>query len=191
MQTREGSVPGPLSLLARSWWVLLIYGLLAALFGLYALTRPLGAAMAMTWALGVLALAEGLLGLLGLFGLFDRNSAAPKGWLALYAILSLLFGVLAVFNPVSMAGGLVLVLAAWLIVGGIFRIVFAIRVRKLISNEWLLILSGALSIVLGVLMAMNPLAGVVVTTLWIGALFLVYGVFQIVGAFRLRKFKSA
>lgn len=188
MQAREGSVPGPLSLLARSWWVLLIYGLLAALFGLYALTRPLGAAMAMTWALGVLALAEGLL---GLFALFDKNSAAPKGWLALYAILSLLFGVLAVFNPVSMAGSLVLVLAAWLIVGGIFRIVFAIRVRKLISNEWLLILSGALSIVLGVLMAMNPLAGLVVTTLWIGALFLVYGVFQIVGAFRLRKFKTA
>ena len=70
---------------------------------------------------------------------------------------------------------------------GIFRIVFAIRVRKVIDGEWWLILSGALGILLGVLFAMNPLAGMVTTSLWIGVLALVYGAFQVFAAFKVRK----
>ena len=90
-----------------------------------------------------------------------------------------------------MAGGLVLVLAAWLIVGGIFRIVFAIRVRKRARHEWLLILSGLLAVLMGVLFALYPLSGLVVTTLWIGASALIYGVLQVVAAFRLRRLGKA
>ncbi len=185
MSTQE-TVPTGLSAVARNWWVFLLYGAFAVLFGLYALARPLGAAAAMTWALGVLALAEGLL---GLFGLFSGNRQGSKGWLVLYALLSLAFGGLAVFAPLAMANSMILVLAAWLLVAGIYRIVFAIRARKLIPNEWLLALSGVLAIVLGVMFALNTAAGLLVTTLWVGALFLVYGIFQVIGAFRLRKLK--
>lgn len=171
---------------ARNWWVFLLYGVFSVLFGIYALTRPLGAAVAMTWALGVLALAEGLL---GLYGIFTGESAVSKGWATLYAVLSLVFGGLAVFAPLAMASSLVLVLGAWMLVGGIYRIVFAIRARKVIPHEWLLILSGALGVLLGLMFALNTAAGLLVTTLWIGALFLVYGILQVIGAFRLRKLK--
>ena len=51
-------------------------------------------------------------------------------------------------NPLATASVLVLFLAAWLLVAGIYRIVFAIRVRKQIQGEWLLILSGVLAVVL-------------------------------------------
>ncbi|OUL31505.1 hypothetical protein BV378_01940 [Nostoc sp. RF31YmG] len=175
---------GILSSLGRSWWVLLLYGLLAVLFGLIAVTRPVAAAAALAWALGVMALAEGLVSLLAVF---DKQVAISKGWLAVYALVSIVFGLLTVFNPVATAGVLLLFLAAWLIVAGVYRIIFAIRVRKEIRGEWLIALSGVLAIVLGVLYVLNPAGGLAVTTIWIGAAAIVYGVLQITAAFRVRR----
>jgi len=94
-----------------------------------------------------------------------------------------------VINPLVTAKVLVLLLAIWLILAGVYRIVFAIRVRRQIEGEWLLIVSGLLAIVLGVMMFGNPLGGVAVTTLWIGIGSLIYGVLQVVVAFRLRKLR--
>lgn len=174
------------SLLARSWWVLLLYGLVALVFGAVAILQPLAAATALAWAIGVMAVVEGVISLVALFG---GNSGVSRGWLAVYALASLVFGVLAVINPLATASVLVLLLAVWLIVAGIHRIVFAVRVRRHIQGEWLLILSGVLAIVLGALLVANPLAGVAVTTLWIGIGSLIYGVLQVVVAFRLRRLR--
>lgn len=182
-QERYGVV-GVLTSLGRSWWVLLLYGLLGVLFGLIAVTRPVAAATALAWALGVMALAEGLVSLLALF---DKQVTISKGWLALYAVVSILFGLLTVFNPVATAGILLMFLAAWLIVAGVYRIVFAIRVRKEIRGEWLIALSGLLAIALGVLYVLNPVSGLAVTTIWIGAAAIVYGVLQIIAAFKVRR----
>jgi len=181
--TGQSGVVGIFSSLGRSWWVLLLYGVLGVLFGLIAVTRPVAAAAALAWALGVMALAEGLVSLLALF---DKQVAISKAWLALYAVVSIVFGLLTVFNPVATAGILLLFLAAWLIVAGVYRIVFAIRVRKQIRGEWLIALSGLLAIVLGVLFILNPASGLAVTTIWIGAAAIVYGVVQIIAAFRVR-----
>ncbi|WP_447596023.1 HdeD family acid-resistance protein [Stenotrophomonas rhizophila] len=174
------------SLVARSWWVLLLYGLVALVFGAVAILQPLAAATALAWAIGVMAVVEGVISLVALFG---GNSGVSRGWLAVYALASLVFGVLAVINPLATASVLVLLLAVWLIVAGIHRIVFAVRVRRHIQGEWLLILSGVLAIVLGALLVSNPLAGVAVTTLWIGIGSLIYGVLQVVVAFRLRRLR--
>ncbi|MGE8217697.1 MAG: HdeD family acid-resistance protein [Stenotrophomonas maltophilia] len=174
------------SLVARSWWVLLLYGLVALVFGAVAILQPLAAATALAWAIGVMAIVEGVISLVALVG---GNSGVSRGWLAVYALASLVFGVLAVINPLATASVLVLLLAVWLIVAGIHRIVFAVRVRRHIQGEWLLILSGVLAIVLGALLVANPLAGVAVTTLWIGIGSLIYGVLQVVVAFRLRRLR--
>lgn len=171
-------------LLSHSWWVLLIYGVLAVLFGILALSRPVSTAAVLAWTLGLFAIAEGIISVLALF---DREQGVSRGWLIFYAVVSLAFGVLALSRPLAVASVLLFFIAAWLIVGGIYRIVFAVRVRKEIKGEWLIILSGVLAIALGVMFALNPLVGLAVTTFWIGLLALIYGVSQIVAAFRLRK----
>lgn len=170
----------------RHWWVLLLYGIVSIIFGLIAVTHPLAAAAAIAWGTGILALIEAGISLVALF---TNGGSISKGWLALYTILSFIFGALALTNPLAMAGAMIFLLAAWLIVAGVYRIVFAIQVRKAIEGEWLLIVSGLLAIVLGILFAINPLSGMVVTTLWIGVCALIYGVFQLFVAFKVRRLK--
>lgn len=169
--------------LARKWWVLVLFGVVSVLFGLMALFSPMGTVMAMTWAIGVMAIAEGVISVLALFG---KDHATPKWLMALYALASLAFGVLAVLNPVAIAAVLLVFLAAWLLVAGVFRIVLAVRIRKQIKGEWLIALSGVLAILLAGLFMFFPAAGLVTIMVWIGVIALVYGVVQVWAGFKLR-----
>ena len=173
-----------LQTIARSWWVLAIYGVISVLFGIGAFVWPLGTALALAWAFGIMALAEGVTSLVALF---DKDTSISKGWLVLYSLASIAFGLVAVIFPGTVAGVLLMFVAAWLVVGGIYRIVFAVRVRKYVSTEWWIALSGVLSIVLGLLFLAYPVAGLVSLAVWIGAVVLLYGIFQIMAALRLRK----
>jgi len=78
------------------------------------------------------------------------------------------------------------VIAFWAIFTGVLEIVAGIRLRKAITNEWLLVLMGALSLLFGIFIVFAPGAGALAIVLWIGAYALIFGVFMIGLAFRLR-----
>ncbi|MBS0340407.1 MAG: HdeD family acid-resistance protein [Proteobacteria bacterium] len=177
-----------LQTIQRSWWVLALYGAISILFGISAVVSPLGTALALAWAFGVMALAEGVTSLVALF---DKNTPISKGWLAIYSLASIAFGLAAVIFPGAVAGVLILFLATWLVVGGVYRIVLAVRVRKQIEGEWWIALSGVLSIALGLMFFASPAAGLASLTVWIGAFVLLYGIFQIMAALRIRKLGAA
>jgi uncharacterized membrane protein HdeD (DUF308 family) len=69
---------------------------------------------------------------------------------------------------------------------GIFEIAAAIRLRKHIENEWLLALSGVVSIAFGVLMFLQPGAGALAVVWLIGIFSLVFGILLIALGFRLK-----
>ncbi|MCD9028752.1 DUF308 domain-containing protein [Luteimonas sp. BDR2-5] len=168
---------------SRAWWVFLLYGLIGVAFGVTLLVWPDSSVLALVWAFGILSLADGLVSLLSVF---QRDLALPRWLLLLYALVSIAFGVLAILQPAEMAAALLWVLALWLIIAGIARIVFAIQVRKLVQGEWLLVLSGILAILLGVLFFANPDISLRVIAIWIGIGALLYGALQIAVALRLR-----
>jgi uncharacterized membrane protein HdeD (DUF308 family) len=171
----------------RTGWLLVIYGVISVLFGLSALIWPGSTILALAWAFGIMALAEGIA---SVFALFQRQGAISRGWLALYALASIVFGLLAIMHPLAVANVLLLFIAAWLIVAGIYRIVFAIRVRKAIKGEWMIALSGVLAIALGVVFVAYPAAGLLTLAIWIGAAALVYGVLQLMIGVRMHRWKS-
>lgn len=176
----QQGLPGNLQ---RSWWVLVVYGAISVLFGVFAFVRPFAVITALTWAIGIMALAEGLI---SAFALFNKDIAISKGWLSFYALASIAFGLVTIINPLATAGILLMFVAAWLIIGGVFRIILAIRIRKEITGEWMIALSGVLAIVLGGMFFANPGAGLMTMMLWIGVLALCYGILQIIVGFRMR-----
>jgi uncharacterized membrane protein HdeD (DUF308 family) len=96
-------------------------------------------------------------------------------------------GILTFIWPGLTALGLLIMIAAWAIVTGILEIVAAIKLRKEIKREWLLVVAGLCSVVFGVLLMLMPEAGAVVLVLWIGAYALVFGILLMVLAFKVRR----
>ncbi|AKJ41513.1 HdeD family acid-resistance protein [Pragia fontium] len=173
--------------ISRNWWILVVYGIIAIVFSISAVFAPLSTALAIAWAIGLLALVEGII---TLASLFTTQTSISKGWLILYAVISIIFGIITLYNPAITANVMLVFLAVWLIIAGIYRIIFAIQVRNQIKGEWLIILSGILAILLGILLISQPITGLIVTTIWIGAIVLVYGLLQLYAGFKLRKFNT-
>jgi uncharacterized membrane protein HdeD (DUF308 family) len=117
---------------------------------------------------------------------------APKGYprfggLLLGGLCGIFAGILTFIWPGLTALGLLIMIAAWAIVTGILEIVAAIKLRKEIKGEWLLIVAGLCSVVFGVLLMLMPGAGALVLVLWIGAYALVFGLLLMVLAFKVRR----
>jgi uncharacterized membrane protein HdeD (DUF308 family) len=170
--------------MSRTWWVFLLYGLFAVAFGLFALFRPHATVWMMIMAFGLLALADGVVSLLSVF---RKQVALPNWLLLLYAVASIGFGLLALFRAQTVATALVWLLAIWLVIAGIARIVFAVQMRRLVHGNWLLALSGILDLVLGLLFIARPNIGVATLAVWLGIGALVYGLLQIALAFYMRR----
>ena len=115
------------------------------------------------------------------------NGPAPRWWLAIVGIAGVLAGLVAFFLPGLTALTLLLLIGAWAIVSGLFEIVGAIRRRKEIDNEWMLILHGAITVLFGVLLMAMPGPGALALIWVIGAYAIAGGILLTVLAFRLKK----
>ncbi|HEX7295551.1 MAG TPA: HdeD family acid-resistance protein [Pyrinomonadaceae bacterium] len=164
---------------AHHWWVLLLRGILAVLFGIVAFAWPGLTLVTLVLLYGAYALVDGLT------ALWVGGSA--REWSFVFVgVLGIIAGILTFIYPGITTIVLLYMIASWAIVRGVFEIVTAIRLRKEISNEWLLILGGVVSILFGVVLVLNPAAGALAMVWLIGAYALVFGVMMIVLAFRLR-----
>ena len=170
--------------MTRSWWVFLLYGLMAIVFGLFALFQPQATMRVVMLAVGLLALGDGLVSLLTVF---RKGTALPAWLLLVYAAISIGFGLLLLFQTQAVATFVIWLLAAWLIVAGLARIVFAVQMRLVIDGKWLLWLSALLAIGLGVWFVFNTGVGAVAIAWWLGIGALVYGVLQVAVAFYFRR----
>ena len=168
---------------ASRWWTLAARGIAAILFGILTFISPGLSLFALVMLFGAWALADGVFNLV--MALRTRKGER-WGWLVLEGVTSILVGILTFFWPGITALSLLFLIAAWSIVTGIAEVVAAVRLRKVIQGEWLLGLSGVLSIVFGLLLFAFPGAGALAVIVWIGAYSIVFGALLVALAFRLR-----
>jgi len=171
-----------------NWWLLALRGLVAVLFGVLAFMWPGATLITLVWLFGAFALVNGILSLV-------LAAKTPKGYpkvgsLIFGGLLGILAGLLAFVMPGITALGLLILIAAWAIVTGIMELVAAVKLRKIINNEWLLVLAGIASVVFGVLLLFQPAAGALVLIWWIGAWALLSGILLMILAFRMRNWKG-
>jgi uncharacterized membrane protein HdeD (DUF308 family) len=170
--------------LVRNWWVVLLRGVAAVLFGLISFFLPEASFAALVLVFGAYALADGVLTILSAL----RHRDAIHRWWVLFleGLAGVAAGAATFIWPSITALALLYVIAAWALVTGVLEISAAIRLRKVITGEWLLILLGVASIAFGVLLALFPVAGALALTIWIGAFALASGALLIAFSFRLR-----
>lgn len=171
-------------MLADRWWVPVLRGAAAVIFGILTFIAPGASVFALVVLFGVYAIVNGVL-LLGVTA--SVPAGVPRwGWLLFESIASIVAGVLALIWPAITAFVLLYVIAAWAIATGIGQVIAAVRLRKTIRREWLLGLMGVLSIAFGVLLAVFPGAGALAVVIWIGAYALVFGALLVALGLRLR-----
>lgn len=173
-----------LEVLARNWWALALRGIVAILFGLAALDWPGLTHAALVLLFGAYALVDGIFGVVAAFARAGRE----RGWwvLLLDGFLGIAAGVATLVWPGITATLLLLLIAVWAIVTGVVEIVVAIRLRREIEGEFFLILSGVLSVLLGLFLIARPGAGAVAVAWLIGVYALLFGILLLALAFRLR-----
>jgi uncharacterized membrane protein HdeD (DUF308 family) len=170
--------------LSRNWWVVLLRGVAGVLFGIITLLAPALSFATLVLVFGAYAFADGVL---TIASAIRRRGSSDRWWvLLLEGFASVAVGVLTILVPGITALTLVYVYAAWALTTGVLEIVAAIRLRKVITGEWLLALSGVASVVLAVLLIFFPGIGALTLTLWLGAYVLIFGALLIALAFRLR-----
>lgn len=175
--------------MADHWWVPLLRGIAAILFGLMALIWPGLTVYALLLVFGVYAIFDGVMSTVVAF---RRKSSDDRWWAwALDGALSILIGLMALFWPEATALAFIIWMAAWGVVAGVFRIIAALRLRHEIEGEWALGLSGLLLVAWGVLLALVPAAGLLSIAWLIGLFALLIGVVMIVLAFRLKGLRTA
>jgi uncharacterized membrane protein HdeD (DUF308 family) len=175
---------GNMSQLARNWWILALNGVIAIILGAIAFLMPGVTLAAMVILFGAFSFADGITRLVAGIRARERE----KRWWAmiLQAVFSIGAGLITVFVPLATAFGLLLLVAAWAIVTGAFEIAAAIRLRREIEGEWLLLVSGILSVVFGVLVAVWPGASLVAMAWMVGAYLIASGTVMLAVALRLR-----
>lgn len=172
-----------LTQLSRNWWVLVVQGVLAILFGIMAWVWPAATVLVLVILFGAYTLVEGIFAIVAAIRGTDRNG---RGWLALIGVASVVIGLVALFWPGITALALLYVIAAWAVVRGAITIVGAIQLRKEIRGEWVLILSGAVSVIFGLLLMFWPVSGVL-TVIWLIGVYAVFlGIMEIVLGFQVK-----
>jgi len=170
--------------LVRNWWVVVLRGVARILFGLTTFFAPGISLAVLVLFYGAYALVDGILALVSV--IWDRGARGHWWLLVFEGIAGIAAGVITFLWPGITAIALLYVIAAWALVTGAFEIAAAIRLRKVIDDEWLLVLSGILSIGLGILLLLYPGAGALAVVLWIGAYAFVFGTLLLILGLRLR-----
>jgi uncharacterized membrane protein HdeD (DUF308 family) len=178
----------PVDWLTGSWKSLVLRGVLAIIFGIIAIWAPVDTAVTLALLWGIWAAVDGVSSIYQAFTPEGRREG--RVWLVIMGIIALIAAFIAIVDPGFAATVLTWTLGIWLVVRGVFELAgaFAATARM---PRWVLVLSGILSVVLGVLFILNPAAGAVSIAVTLGIFAIAWGVTFIAAGFTLRRAESS
>jgi len=170
--------------LSTYWWLAILRGVVAILFGIALLARP-GLSLGLLLLLfGAFALASGVLAMISSISLAVHH----KRWWAMFieGIIGVVVGLITFFMPALTALSVLVLVAVWAILIGVFQFIAAVTRFGPAAHGWLMAIAGLLSVVLGILLFMYPGVGLLSIIWFLGIYALAFGVDQIILGFELR-----
>jgi uncharacterized membrane protein HdeD (DUF308 family) len=173
-----------MSNLSRNWWLIVLRGVAAILFGIAAFVWPGLTLLILITVFGFYALIDGFI---AIFTGLRHTKDSPRWWVFLVeGLFGIAIGAVALLWPGVTTLAILAMIAAWAIITGILEIAAAIRLRREITNEWLLAITGILSVGMGIVLIVQPLTGSLAIIWIIGAYALISGIVWISLGLRLR-----
>lgn len=174
-----------ITIVSKFWWTYALRGLVAILFGLAAFLWPGITLRVLVLLFGIFVLLEGFFLIVAAFG---SKNISSNWWIVLLEGLGCgAFGMLAFIWLGITAMAFVILIAAWALVSGIIEFTAAIYLRKMIEGEWILGLTGILSILVALILLLRPNVGAVAVVWVIGFYAILFGILLLYLAFKIRK----
>jgi uncharacterized membrane protein HdeD (DUF308 family) len=167
------------------WWMVLLRGVLIALFGIIALVSPGIALLTLVFLFGFYAILDGVVAVV--MGVRARKTAARWVWPVVQGVLSVIAGLVALVWPGVTALALLFVIAFWAIVMGVAEIVEAFVARRAGAHAWgWTLVAGIVNVLFGLALLVWPATGILALIWLVGLFALIGGVILIGWAFRVR-----
>lgn len=170
--------------LAVNWWVLFLRGVFAIVMGALAVMWPGITLISLLFVYGAFTIADGITAVW--IGCVARHDQRIWWEMVAAGALSILAGIVVAVWPGLTAMIFVMLIGLFAVLRGVFEIVAAIHLRKVIDDEWMLILSGGVSILFGGMLIARPGEGAIAMVLLIGAFMIAIGAMTVGLALRLR-----
>ena len=174
--------------MAGNWWLVVLRGVAAIIFGILAFAWPGITLLTLVLFWGAFALVDGVLAIIAAV---KGGNPMPRWWLAIVGLAGIIAGALTFLMPGLTALVLLTFIAVWAIVLGVMEIIGAIKLRKEIQGEWLLILNGAISVLFGIVLLWRPTTGLIALVWIIGAYAIILGVIYVMFGLKMKKHAPA
>jgi uncharacterized membrane protein HdeD (DUF308 family) len=178
----RGSIDDLFRPIAKSWWLWVLFGVLAIGAGVLALIFPDLSLLAVAILFGSYLIVSGIFDLLG--GATAREvDTTRRVFSIVLAVLSLIAGVLVLLRPGTGIVALVLILGVFLVISGVLELAGAV------SDDlpWIAAVLGLVDVVLGIVILAVPDIGLITLALLFGISLVVRGAVAIASGIRLRR----
>jgi uncharacterized membrane protein HdeD (DUF308 family) len=167
----------------RTWWVFLVGGIASVIFGVLAFSQPMTAWLVVAVFFAAAILVDGTSNVVGSIRNRDKD-----GWwiMLLIGVLGVVGGGYALLNPLVSMKAFMLLVAFEAIMAGVFLVMLGYKVRAATAREWILYLTGGLSILFGILVIVNPVVGGLSVIWMIASWAIITGVLKVVFAFKVK-----
>ena len=170
---------------AGRWWTMVLRGIVAIVFAVLAFAWPGETLHILTLLFGGYALVDGACMLLAAVG--GRHGRHNRWLLALEGVVGMALGIVVLRAEVTSAVVLLYFMSIWAVAMGFLRIIEAMLLRREISGEMWLALSGVVAILFAVTLMMQPRMGAVAMIWLIAGYALVTGIFEILVGIELHR----
>lgn len=159
-----------------NWKGMVLKGFLAILLGLIMVLLPGPTLIAVTLLIGVFVLLLGIITIVMFLSIKDRRSGM---FLLLQGLVGVLFGIVAIIWPNVTALLLILLVGVWCLIEGLFQIYSGLMMTSDTGLRVVLGVSGALSIVIGIIFIVAPGEGAIALIWVIGTFAIAYGILNV------------
>ena len=168
--------------LSRNWWSFVLRGIAFIALGVLAFVQPGVTLLALIAVFAAFAIFDGVLAIAAGVSV----EGGPRWMFILGGILGIGIGLVTINRPEVTAIALVFLIGVWAIATGITEVVAAYNFRQVLENEWLLALSGIVSVVFGALLIVSPGDGVFAVLWLIGIYAILAGIVYVAAGLRFR-----
>jgi uncharacterized membrane protein HdeD (DUF308 family) len=171
----------------RHWGWVLAFGIVTVLVGLLVLVWPGRTLIVVAVLFGIQLVVMGIFRFASAFG--HDLTAGTRTLFALLGVFSLIVGLYALRHVLITVLALALLLGIFWIISGSVELFNALSNRGMEGRGWA-IASGILGILAGIVVLVYPAPSLLVLALVLGIWLLVFGIMEIVAAFRIRSLRA-